>query len=193
MPARLNKFDLQQFIQLSSTDITAIKARFRADRHAPVGLQWRDRRIWSIPSAKSSSRTCKTRGLSRWLSVVPISRCCWRTRSAVSIPRLRKPRLGSTRSSSIVRLAAHWRAAKDEVLAAKAEHTAQAEKARRLRRREPYFDSRAARSPRLGMLERLHLAVLERTGDIDGALAVLCEDLSERAGLPAGHRVPREP
>ncbi|HDC7024507.1 TPA: hypothetical protein O8822_002728 [Staphylococcus aureus] len=76
-------------------------------------------------------------------------------------------------------LAAHWRAAKDEVLAAKAEHAAQVEKAKRLRRREPYFDSRAARSPRLAMLERMHLAELECTGDIDGALAVLCEDLSE--------------
>ena len=39
LPARLTEFDLRQFFQLTSADIAAIRARFRADRHAAVGLQ----------------------------------------------------------------------------------------------------------------------------------------------------------
>lgn len=39
LPARLTEFDLQQFFQLTSADIAAIRERFRADRFAAVGLQ----------------------------------------------------------------------------------------------------------------------------------------------------------
>jgi len=39
LPARSTEFDLRQFFQLTSADIAAIRARFRADRHAAVGLQ----------------------------------------------------------------------------------------------------------------------------------------------------------
>jgi TnpA family transposase len=39
LPARLTEFDLQQFFQLTSADIVAIEARFRADNRAAVALQ----------------------------------------------------------------------------------------------------------------------------------------------------------
>lgn len=74
-------------------------------------------------------------------------------------------------------LAARWRAAKDAVLAARAAHAAKAAEARRLKRREPYYDRHNERPAGLLTLEHLYLRRLEADGDIDGALAVLREDL----------------
>ena len=73
-------------------------------------------------------------------------------------------------------LAERWRAAKDAVLARKAEHAAKA--AARKGRALPY-ERTAESEMRLWTLERLHLAQLEAAGDIDAALAVLREDLSD--------------
>jgi len=76
-------------------------------------------------------------------------------------------------------LAERWRAAKDVVMAARAAHAAKVAEARRLRRREPYYDGSNERPAGLFMLEHLYLAHLEDDGDIDGALAVLREDLQD--------------
>ena len=74
-------------------------------------------------------------------------------------------------------LAARWRAAKDAVLAARAAHAAKVAEARRLKRREPHYDRHNERPAGLLTLEHLYLRRLEADGDIDGALAVLREDL----------------
>jgi hypothetical protein len=76
-------------------------------------------------------------------------------------------------------LAERWRAAKDAVLAARAAHAAKVAEARRLRRREPYYDRHNERPAGLFTLEHLYLHRLEAEGDIDGALAVLREDLPD--------------
>ena len=95
-------------------------------------------------------------------------------------------------------LAERWRAAKDAVLAARAAHTAKVAEARRLRRREPHDDRQCEHPIGLFTLEHLYLRRLEAGGDIDGALAVLREDLPD-AGAYAGvtaflerHGRPRE-
>jgi hypothetical protein len=73
-------------------------------------------------------------------------------------------------------LAERWRHAKDAVLALKAEHAAKvtARKGRAL-----VYERTSERELNLWTLERLHLAQLERTGQVDEVLAVLREDLSE--------------
>lgn len=82
-------------------------------------------------------------------------------------------------------LAARWRAAKDAVLAARAAHAAKVAEARRLRRREPYYDRHNERPVGLLTLEHLYLRRLEADGDIDGALAVLREDLPDAGAYGA--------
>ncbi len=76
-------------------------------------------------------------------------------------------------------LAARWRAAKDAVLAARSAHAAQVAEARRLRRGEPFYDRSNERAVGLLTLEHLYLSRLEADGDIEGALAVLREDLPD--------------
>ena len=73
-------------------------------------------------------------------------------------------------------LAAEWRQAKDTVLALNAKRPA-----RGATRGRPAVDwlQRDESETRLGSLERLHLAQLECAGDVDSALSVLREDLSE--------------
>jgi hypothetical protein len=73
-------------------------------------------------------------------------------------------------------LAAEWRQAKDAVLALKAKGLARG--ATRGRRAVDWLQ-RDESGTRLGSLERLHLAQLEWVGDVDGALSVLRQDLSE--------------
>ena len=73
-------------------------------------------------------------------------------------------------------IAERWRRAKDAALALKAEHAA---KATRLKGRSPPCQSTSERELNLWTLERLHLAQLDATGQVDQALAVLREDLSE--------------
>ena len=77
-------------------------------------------------------------------------------------------------------LAARWREAKDAVLAAKAEHAAQVAKANK-KRAPDYYPRDSERDMRLWTLQRMHLRQLEAQGDIDidGALAVMREDMSE--------------
>ncbi len=82
-------------------------------------------------------------------------------------------------------LAERWRAAKDVVMAARAAHAAKVAEARRLRRREPYYDRSNERPAGLFMLEHLYLAHLEDDGDVDGALAVLREDLPDPVAYAA--------
>lgn len=77
------------------------------------------------------------------------------------------------------RLAERWRVAKDAVLAARAAHAAKVAEARRLRRRAPCDDHHEEPPAGLFTLEHLYLHRLEAEGDIDGALAVLREDLPE--------------
>lgn len=84
---------------------------------------------------------------------------------------------GAARERFTRSLAARWRAAKDTVLAARAAHAAKVAEARRLKRREPYYDRHNERPAGLLTLEHLYLKRLEADGDIDGALAVLREDL----------------
>lgn len=74
------------------------------------------------------------------------------------------------------RVAERWRQAKDAVLASKAEHAA---KVASRKGRAPAYESTSETELDLWTLERLHLAELERTGQVDEALAVLREDLSE--------------
>jgi len=66
-------------------------------------------------------------------------------------------------------IAQRWRQAKDAVLASKAAGG----------KRVRTYDSTSDQEMRLWTLERLHLAQLESTGQVDEALAVLREDLSE--------------
>jgi uncharacterized Zn finger protein len=73
-------------------------------------------------------------------------------------------------------VAERWRQAKDAVLALKAEHAA---KVANRKGRAPVYESTSEREMRLWTLERLHLAQLERTGQVDEALSVLREDLSK--------------
>ncbi len=73
-------------------------------------------------------------------------------------------------------LARQWREVKDQVLARKAEHAA---KTGKRQRSVPGWLQRDEVDSQLWTLERLHLAQLEQMGDVDGALAVLREDLSE--------------
>lgn len=82
-------------------------------------------------------------------------------------------------------LAARWRAAKDTVLAARAAHAAKVAEARRLKRRELYYDRHNERPAGLLTLEHLYLGRLEADGDIDGALAVLREDLPDAGAYGA--------
>ncbi|NRF72242.1 hypothetical protein HLB44_35185 [Aquincola sp. S2] len=90
--------------------------------------------------------------------------------------------LGRYRSA----IAARWRAAKDAVLAARAEHAAQVAKAEASRKRAPHLSRDTERDVRLWTLERLHLQQLEAAGDIDGALAVMREDMSEQGSYHQG-------
>jgi len=76
-------------------------------------------------------------------------------------------------------LAARWREAKDAVLAAKSEHAALVAAADARRKRPPYYQRDTERDMRLWTLERMHLQQLVAEGDIDGALAVMREDMSE--------------
>ena len=76
-------------------------------------------------------------------------------------------------------LAARWREAKDAVLAAKAEHAALVAKATTSRKRPPHFERDTERDVQLWTLEGMYLEQLEAEGDIEGALAVMREDMSE--------------
>ena len=76
-------------------------------------------------------------------------------------------------------LAARWREAKDAVLAAKAEHAAMVAKATTSRKRPPHFERDTERDVQLWTLEGMYLEQLEAEGDIEGALAVMREDMSE--------------
>lgn len=69
-------------------------------------------------------------------------------------------------------LAAEWRKAKDAVVVLGAKRAARG-------RRGVDWLQRDESDTRLGSLERLYLAQLEYQGDVDGALSVLREDLSE--------------
>jgi hypothetical protein len=73
-------------------------------------------------------------------------------------------------------IAERWRQAKDAVLALKAEHAA---KVAGRKGRAPVYERTSERELNLWTLERLHLAQLESTGQVDEVLAVLREDLSE--------------
>lgn len=73
-------------------------------------------------------------------------------------------------------LAAQWRQAKDAFLAHRAERAASLPARKRA---AAAWLQRDDREMHLTTLEHLHLAQLERTGDVDGALEVLREDLSE--------------
>lgn len=73
-------------------------------------------------------------------------------------------------------VAERWRRAKDAVLALKAAHAA---KAIPVKGRAPDYERTSERELNLFTLERLHLAQLEATGQVDEALAVLREDLSD--------------
>jgi hypothetical protein len=76
-------------------------------------------------------------------------------------------------------LAERWRAAKDEVYLARAAHAAQQEEARQQRQRTPIYDQSIEHEIGLPALRILYLHHLEARGDIDGALAVLREDLPD--------------
>lgn len=82
-----------------------------------------------------------------------------------------------------VALAERWRQAKSAVQALQAEHAAKVAKGRG---RAPAHDKVGLHDLKLWTLERLHLAQLQATGQVDEALAVLREDLSEGN---AHHRV----
>lgn len=71
-------------------------------------------------------------------------------------------------------LVERWRAAKDAVRVLRAEKAAQSARKGRAAR----IDTTDETDLRLWTLERLHLAQLEQTGEVDAALAVLREDLS---------------
>jgi hypothetical protein len=73
-------------------------------------------------------------------------------------------------------LAAQWRQAKDSVLTRRAER---AGKLAARKRGAVDWSQRDESETRLGTLERLYLAQLEQMGDVNGALRVLREDLSE--------------
>ena len=73
-------------------------------------------------------------------------------------------------------LSAEWRQAKDALLALKA---ARATRGARRARRAIDSLQRDESETRLSTLERLHLLQLERMGDVDAALSVMREDLSE--------------
>lgn len=79
-------------------------------------------------------------------------------------------------------LAERWRQAKDATATAKAEHDAQLAQPGTRRQRLPPIERDTERDVRLWTLERMHLAQLDAMGDVDGALAVMREDLSEAAG-----------
>jgi tetratricopeptide (TPR) repeat protein len=76
-------------------------------------------------------------------------------------------------------LAARWHEAKDAVLAARAEHAALAAQAAASRKRPPHYTRDSERDMRLWTLERMHLNQLEADGDIEGALAVMREDMTQ--------------
>ena len=80
-------------------------------------------------------------------------------------------------------VAERWRQAKDAVLALKAEHAA---KVASRKGRATVYEQTTEQEMRLWTLERLHLAQLERSGQVDEALSVLREDLSD---AHAHHRV----
>ena len=80
-------------------------------------------------------------------------------------------------------VAERWRQAKDAVLALKAEHAA---KVASRKGRAPVYEQTTEQEMRLWTLERLHLAQLERSGQVDEALSVLREDLSD---AHAHHRI----
>lgn len=69
-----------------------------------------------------------------------------------------------------------WRAAKDAVLACKAEHAARVDSGHP---RALYHTRSVEREMRLMTVERLHIAELERAGRVDEVLAVMREDLYE--------------
>jgi len=73
-------------------------------------------------------------------------------------------------------LADRWRAAKNAVMAGRAQHAAQLANRKG---RATTFGMSMERESRLLTLERLHLEQLEKTGETDEALAVLREDLAD--------------
>lgn len=73
-------------------------------------------------------------------------------------------------------VATSWREAKDAMLRAKAAH---ADKVAGKKARAAAFDIGATQQWRLTQLERWHLVQLEESGQIDEALAVLREDMSD--------------
>jgi len=76
-------------------------------------------------------------------------------------------------------LAARWREAKDSMVAERAEHAARLAEALAKKRRAPYVERDREISSRLWTLEHMHLRQLEAEGDLEGALAVMRDDLSE--------------
>lgn len=78
-------------------------------------------------------------------------------------------------------LAERWRQAKDATAAAKAKHNALLAQTGTRRQRPPPVVRDTERDVRLWTLERMHLAQLDAMGDVDGALAVMREDLSQAA------------
>lgn len=80
-------------------------------------------------------------------------------------------------------LAERWRTAKNALLATRAAQAAKAKtSSQRLRRRERGDDDIVQQPAGLFTLEHLYLARLEAEGDVDGALAVLRENLHEPDG-----------
>ena len=87
------------------------------------------------------------------------------------------------------RLAERWREATTAIAEARAAHAAKVDAARAARRRPPPPpETDSSLETRLRTLEHLHLQQLERTGDVDGELEVLREDLSTPLAV---HRLTR--
>ncbi len=76
-------------------------------------------------------------------------------------------------------LSARWREAKDGMVAERAEHAARLAEVLAKKRRTPYVERDRELSSRLWTLEHMHLRQLEAQGDLEGALAVMRDDLSE--------------
>ncbi len=84
-------------------------------------------------------------------------------------------------------VAERWRQAKDAALALKAEHAA---KVANRKGRAPVYERTSEHDLSLWTLERLHLAQLEATGQVDEARAVLRVDLSDAPRAQHGDRLP---
>lgn len=75
-------------------------------------------------------------------------------------------------------LAARWREARDSMAAAHSEQAARLARAPANKRRAARFEPDLELSARLWTLEHMHLRQLEAEGDLEGALAIMREDLS---------------